>query len=86
MRHRIGKAISLYQFLSVAKATLWLMAFIMVSVHPVLVSAQSTTSAVSGTVADATGAIVVGASVVVTNTGTGVASRELYVDGVQDRV
>jgi len=34
--------------------------------------AQSTTSAVSGNVTDSTGAIVIGASVVVTNTATGV--------------
>jgi hypothetical protein len=37
--------------------------------------AQSTTSSVDGTVADSTGGVIVGASIMVVNTGTGVVYR-----------
>jgi Carboxypeptidase regulatory-like domain len=73
MRHGIAEARSLQGlFEGRLRSVSFVVTLAVLLLSSVLVRAQSTTSAVNGTVTDATGAIVIGASIVVTNSATGV--------------
>jgi hypothetical protein len=76
MKHGIGKAKSLQSFLGGKMRRVAFAATLAVIILSSMVGrAQSTTSAVNGTVTDSTGAVVVGASISVVNTATGIVHR-----------